>query len=157
RRPVTRFRAFYFLYYAGLGVSLPYFAPYLRGLGLSGTEIGTLQMVTPLLLGPVGLAWAALADRIGAPARALRLAAALAAAAQLRLPFARSFASLAAVLVAMSLFVPALVPLIDTVTIEALRGRSYARTRLFGSLGYVATAQLVGLVLSARGDRPLDG
>jgi PPP family 3-phenylpropionic acid transporter len=35
-------------------------------------------------------------------------------------------------------------------------GRSYARTRLFGSLGFVVVAQGIGVWLAARGDRPAD-
>jgi PPP family 3-phenylpropionic acid transporter len=34
--------------------------------------------------------------------------------------------------------------------------RSYARTRLFGSLGFIVVAQGMGLLLTARGDRPGD-
>ena len=150
----ARLRAFYFFYYAGLGVSLPYLAPYLRGLGLSGAEIGGLQMIGPLLYAPVGLAWAALADRLGAPARALRLAAALAVAVQIFLPFAHSVWMLGAVMIGTGLCVPALVPLVDAIAMESLRvgGGTYPRTRLFGSLGYIVLAQGLGLALTARGD-----
>jgi PPP family 3-phenylpropionic acid transporter len=48
---------------------------------------------------------------------------------------------------------------VDSVAIEWARaspGASYARIRLFGSLGYVAAAQGLGLWLTARGDRPGD-
>jgi PPP family 3-phenylpropionic acid transporter len=157
--PAARLRLFYFLYYGGVGAFLPYFAPYLRGLGFSGREIGTVQMVAPLVAAPAALGWAAAADRIGSPTRALRLAALWAATATAFLPLARTPWSLAAVLLGQSLAASAVVPLVDSVAVEWVRarpGHSYARIRLFGSLGFVALAQGLGLALAARGDRPGD-
>ena len=75
------------------------------------------------------------------------------------LPAARTPVSVGAVLVAHSLFAAAVVPLLDSLTMEWARGaahRSYARTRLFGSLGFVVVAQGVGAALTARGDRAAD-
>ncbi len=157
--PAARLRLFYFLYYGGVGAFLPYFAPYLRGLGFTGEEIGFVQMLGPLVSAPAALAWAAIADRLGAPTRALRVAAIWALAAVAFLPFARSPGTVGAVLLAQSLAAGALVPLVDSVSIEWARekpGRSYTRLRLFGSLGFIALAQGVGLALAARGDRPAD-
>ena len=157
--PAARLRLFYFLYFGSIGAYLPYIAPYLRGLGFSGTEIGTVQMVSPLVAGPAALAWAVAADRLGAPARALRLATLWTAAAMAFLPLARSPGVLAAVLFFYALSVAAVVPLVDSVALEwvATRpGLSYARIRLFGSLGFVVLAQGLGLALSLRGDRPAD-
>ncbi len=157
--PATRLRLFYFAYYGSVGAYLPYFAPYLRGLGFTGGEIGTVQMVGPLLAVPVALGWAALADRLGAPARALGFATAWSFAAMLFLPFARAPLAVGLVLLANGLGDRAVVPLVDSVTVEWARARpgaSYARIRLFGSLGYSALAQALGLALMARGDRAGD-
>ncbi len=157
--PAARLRLFYFLYYGSVGALLPYFAPYLRGLGWSGEQIGTVQMIGPLVAGPAALAWAAAADRLGAPSRALALAATWAAVVTAALPLARTPLAVAAVLLASSLASSAVVPLVDSVAVEWIRtqpGRSYARIRLFGSLGFIALAQGLGLALGARGDRPGD-
>lgn len=157
--PASRLRLFYFLYYGSIGASLPYLAPYFRGLGFSGAEIGTVQMVGPLVTGPAALAWALAADRLGAPARVLRMATLWALAAIAFLPLARAPAVAAAVLFFNSLGAAAVVPLVDSVAVEWVRtqpGLSYARIRLFGSLGFIALAQGLGLLLSARGDRPGD-
>jgi PPP family 3-phenylpropionic acid transporter len=157
--PAARLRLFYFLYYGSIGASLPYLAPYLKGLGFSGAEIGTVQMVGPLVAGPAALAWALAADRLGAPARALKLATLWSLAAMAFLPIARTPGVLAAVLFFYSLGVAAVVPLVDSVALEWGRtqpGLSYGRVRLFGSLGFIALAQGLGLLLAARGDRPGD-
>jgi len=156
--PASRLRLFYFLYYGAVGANLPYLAPYLRGLGFSGEAIGTVQMLSPLAAAPVALAWAAAADRLGAPARALAWAALWSAAAAAFLPAARTPLAVGAVVLAQALAERAVVPLADAVTVEWSRqhGRAYARIRLFGSLGFIAVAQGLGLLLAARGDRPGD-
>jgi len=157
--PAARLKLFYFAYYGSVGAFLPYFAPYLRGLGFSGEEIGTVQMIGPILSVPVALSWAALSDRFGDPARALRLATALGLAAAVFLPVARVPWAVGLVLFGQALGDRAVVPLVDSVTVEWARARpatAYASIRLFGSLGYVALAQALGLALTLRGDRPGD-
>ena len=148
-------RALYGLYYAGIGISLSYFAPYLRGLGFSGAAIGGVTMTAQVVSAVAALAWGAAADRRAMPARALRLCCAGAFVALCGLPFARTPLEVGASLALAAVFGGAVVPLVDSVTVSAL-GMGYARTRLFGSLGFVVAAQGVGLVLSARGDRAAD-
>jgi PPP family 3-phenylpropionic acid transporter len=157
--PAARLRLSYFLYYGYVGTYLPYFAPYLRGLGWTGEQIGTVQMLPPLVAPAVAIAWATIADRHRSPAWALRRAALVAACASLLLPFARTPLALAAVILAQALGERAVVPLLDSVTLEWSRTRpatSYTRVRLFGSIGFVALAIVGGRALAARGDRPGD-
>jgi PPP family 3-phenylpropionic acid transporter len=157
--PAVRLRLFYFLYYANVGAYLSYFAPYLLGLGFRGEQIGTIQAGPSLLAPAVAIAWATWADRRASPVRALRRASAWVALAVLFLPFARTPPALAAVVLAMALGDRAVVPLLDSTTLEWCRADpavSYGRIRLFGSLGYIVLSLGVGAALSARGDRPAD-
>jgi PPP family 3-phenylpropionic acid transporter len=156
--PAARLRPVYFLFYAGVGVYLPFFAVHLRGLGFTGEQIGAIQMVPSLLAPAVALGWASWADRHGSPADALRRASLVAAIGAVALPFARTPLAIAAALVLLSLGDRAIVPLLDAVTLEAARkgGLPYAAIRLFGSLGFSAAAIGVGRALSARGDLPGD-
>ena len=157
--PATRLRLFYFAYYGCVGTLLPYFAPYLRGLGFSGERIGTVQMIGPLVAVPTAIAWATAADRLRAPARVLGLATAWAFLAVLLLPAARTPVAVGLVLLAYSLADRAVVPLVDSLTVEWTVHHpepSYARIRLFGSLGFAVLTASVGLLLTWRGDRPGD-
>ena len=157
--PATRLRLFYFLYYGGVGAYLPYFAPYLRGLGFSGEQIGAAQMLPSLLAPVAALAWASFADHRATPQRALALASGWAALAVLALPFARTPLQVGAVVVLMAFGDRAVVPLADSITLEWCReapARSYARIRLFGSLGFIVLSLAVGRALTLRGDRPAD-
>jgi PPP family 3-phenylpropionic acid transporter len=156
----TRLRALYFLYYGNVGTYLPFFAVYLKGLGFTGEQIGLVQMLPSFPLGPlVAIAWATWADHRGTPERALRRATAWVGVAVLLLPFARTPLQVGAVVVLMALGDRAVVPLTDSITIEHCRerpGASYARIRLFGSLGFIVLTVLVGRLLTLRGGRPAD-
>ena len=155
-----RLRLFYFLYYGYVGAFLSYFAPYLRGLGFTGHQIGAIMLCAQLVAAPAALAWGQLGDRLRAPSQALKLCALGALGAMAALPFARTPLAVGAVLVAHAIFGGAVVPLLDATTMEAVRrdpgGPTYSRTRLFGSLGFIVSAQGLGLALSARGERPAD-
>jgi PPP family 3-phenylpropionic acid transporter len=152
-------KSFYFFFFGAVGCYLAFFGPYLRGLGFTGEQLGLVQMVSPLTGTVATLGWAAIADRLRAATRALRLCAGLALVSFALLPWARTPWQVAAVLFAHNLAAPALVPLIDSVTFEWLKGQQagdYSRTRLFGTVGGLVLVQVLGSVLSARGDRPGD-
>src|SRR5512141_2579163 len=116
--PAARLRLFYFFYYGAVGANLPFLPAYLRGLGFTGVEIGTVNMLGPAVAGPAALAWAIAADRLRSAARTLRVAAACAFVAMAFLPLARTPLALAAVLLGNALFASAAVPLVDSVTME---------------------------------------
>jgi len=156
---IGRLRLVYFLYFAAGGASQPYLAAYLRGRGFTGAEIGSIQLAPSLLALVVGMAWAQVAERTGDPVRVLRWISAWAACAALFLPLAATPLAVGAVVLAQSLGDRAMVPLLDAVSLDhchAHPGTSYARIRLFGSLGFLGLAFGLGQVLTWRGDRPGD-
>jgi PPP family 3-phenylpropionic acid transporter len=156
---VGRLRLAYFLYYAAAGTSLPYLAVYLRGKGFTGGQIGSIQMLPSLLAPFVAMGWARVADQGGDPVRILRWITAWAACSAFFLPFAATPLLVGAVVFSQSLGDRAVVPLLDAVSLEHCRahpGASYARIRMFGSIGFVVLAFVLGQVLTLRGDRPGD-
>jgi PPP family 3-phenylpropionic acid transporter len=158
-RSTPRLKAVYFLFYGGLGAYLSFFAPYLRGLGFTGQQIGRAQMMGSLAAAPAGLLWAIFADRLGALTGALRFAAWGAFLAVVLLPMVDSPAAVAMILLVNGFVQPAVTPLLDSVTVETIRhqqGTGYARVRLFGSLGFIVVVQLLGFALAWRGARPSD-
>jgi len=58
---IARLRWLYLLYYAGIGTFLSYFAPYLRGLGFSGEQIGTVTFAQQAVAAPAALIWGGIA------------------------------------------------------------------------------------------------
>jgi len=125
---------------------------YFRGLGLSGREISTVFTVTPLLALVVPLAWAYLADRTQRHDRVLRVVVGGAWLGFLPMLFASRFPVIFAGWAVYALFSVAVGGLADAFAVARVRaGAVYGRMRLWGSVGYVVAAVLVGALLSARG------
>src|SRR5258706_2573112 len=114
-------RLFYSLYFAAVGIYYRFLTPYLRGLGFSGDEIGTAQMAGAVASVPAALVWGAVADRLRTPAHAFRVAALGALVAAVLLALAKTPREVLLVLFAQGLVAPAIVPLLDTVTVESIR------------------------------------
>ncbi len=147
---------FYFLYYAMVGIVLPFLPAYLKSLSLSATQVGLLLSITPLVSLVAPPLWGHLADQTGQAARVLTgltLGSTLAFSLFL---VARSFPALVASMVTYACFASAFTPLIDSLAMHhvALNGGSYAHLRLFGSLGFIASAIVFGLLVT-RVDRTL--
>lgn len=139
--------AFYFLYYAALGVLLPFLPAYLKSLGLSATEVGILLALQPTLALGAPHVWARLADRTGRPGHVLTVICAGIAIFFAPLLFLRQFGALFLSLLVFSVFASSLTTLLDTIALRrvAAVGGSYARLRLFGSVGFVLTSTGFGL------------
>jgi len=150
-RLARRLRTFYFVHYVAIGIYYPFLVPHLRAMGLGGSEIGIAQMAGSLAAVPASFLWGTLADRLRAPARVLMLATSAAFVASVGLVFARTPLTVALLLFLRGLAAPAIVPLIDTTAVDSLHARpgaSYARIRLFGSIGFIVSAQGAGLFLA---------
>jgi PPP family 3-phenylpropionic acid transporter len=153
--------AYWFLYFVGLGVFFPFYTLYLReNAGLSGTEVGAVMAVLPL----VGLVaqplWGQLADRTGARSRILALLTVASALAYAALTGLHGFAALlvgTAVLAAVS---TAVVPVALSVTFAALRGRgpsAFGQVRVWGTVGYLVAVALFPRVLHHLAPADRDG
>jgi PPP family 3-phenylpropionic acid transporter len=146
-------KLFYVVYFTAVGVSIPFFAPYLRALGLSGLEVGAMMSVAPLLHLGVPLLWGWAADRTRRPD--LLLTVACVGAAVCLAPFVRLRAVSALLLVygLHQLFAVAILGLADSLAVDRARrrGEEYGRTRVFGSLSFIASCLVSGRILEARG------
>ena len=158
--PQTRLfvlRALYTLHYAGAGLSIPYLAPFLEASGVTGALQGRLfglrniaYVVTQPLLGM-------LADRIGI-IRVLQMTSIMAALTWLLvLRTGNSALELAAIFLLMSVGVSVVASLVDAgviATLETKEGgaaggpRAFARSRIFGSVGFAVAALVFGFVVS---------
>jgi PPP family 3-phenylpropionic acid transporter len=157
--PYARLSAFYFVYFAAIGALVPYFNPYLHSLGYDAVQIG--QATAILLVGRVvapGI-WGWLADRRGNRLRMVQVTSLLAAFAFAFVLVADSFARMAIVLLLYGLFWSASLPQFEAITLNHLGARvqEYTRIRLWGSIGFIGTAGLLGPVLQGEGIGLLPG
>lgn len=147
--PYWRLSSFYFFYFATLGALLPYWGLYLKSLGFGPGAIGTLMallMVTKIVAPNV---WSIIADRRGDRLAVVRWASGLAALGFVGVWAATDFWVLAFTMALFSFFWNAALPQFEAVTLNHL-GRDadrYAHIRLWGSIGFIVTAMLLGWAL----------
>jgi len=147
--PYWRLSTFYFIYFAILGVLLPYWSPYLASIGFSYSQIGYLMAI---IMGAKMIApnvWAALADRRHHSMPLVRLASLIAVMAYTGVFFGVTFWWLALVMVTFTFFWHAVLPQLEVNTLNHLGkdAHRYGRVRLWGSLGFIAASLLLGMAL----------
>jgi len=166
--PSTRFRtapfgALWACYFGSLGLFNPYSPLWLSQLGYSTLAIGSfaaLQSWTRIVA-PYGWGW--LADHGGRRVTLLRAAAVLSLLAAGALWLVRDAGALALGLVVASLFLAngAFTPIAETLVLRHLHGpggldaRRYGRVRLWGSVGFIGSVLLFGVVLQRIGIQAL--
>ncbi|VWX34871.1 MFS transporter [Exiguobacterium oxidotolerans] len=149
-RQKYHFQALYFFIFFGQGALIPYLTLYFSNdaFRLSGTEIGTIVSIGPILSILLQPLWGIAADRIGRPKRLLLVA--LLAAAGFTVSYLVTSVYLLLLLIAClwALFQCAHIPLVDTLAIEFSKRKSvdYGALRLFGSAGFALAVFILGQV-----------
>jgi PPP family 3-phenylpropionic acid transporter len=145
-KPARRGSIYYLAYWAGTGIYVPFTNVYFANLGLSGSEIGLLSALLPLLTLTVAPALAGLADRRGWRVRILALSLAGMGIALILLSFPRSFLLLAPIMVLLALARSSVGPVADSLVARmAARHRlNFGAMRLWGSLGFALVAIISG-------------
>ena len=151
--PIWRAASTYIVYFVAVGAAFPYLPVHYRALGLDLDTIGLLAALaaaTQLVAAP---AWGAIADLFGRSRLTLPAAAIVAAGGALALSQAREPVAVAAAVVALSVGLAGISPVLDARTMELLgadRAR-YGRVRAWGSVSFVVSTALCGPLLDARG------
>lgn len=149
RIPYGRLSSFYLLYFGVLGAFVPYWALYLTGQGYQPEQIGLMlsipaftKILTPAL-------WGRIADRQDRLLQLIRLASFLSLLGFMLMLWPWGITGLAAAMFFYTAFQNGIIPLLDTLTLNHLDSDShrYARVRIWGSIGFIATVILVGEML----------
>ncbi len=151
--PYWRLSGFYLFYFASLGAMLPFWGPYLKARGFGPAEIGELMAVIMVskLIAPNILGW--IADHTGHRMPIVRLASLLSTLCFVGVFYAEGFWWLALVMMLFSFFWNASLPQFEAVTMSHLKDRiqHYSRIRLWGSIGFILTVGLLGVLLETQG------
>jgi MFS family permease len=144
--PTAQGGLFYLSYYGAVAAYMPFLSVFYAQQGLSGSEIGWLAGVGPLvgLLGAPALA--ALADRHGWQVRMLTLGLAGMALCLLALPLFRSFLWLLVVVALLAVVSSPVLSIADGLIAQmaARRALNYGQMRLWGSVSWVVLPPLGG-------------
>ncbi|MEE8536445.1 MAG: MFS transporter [Acidobacteriota bacterium] len=144
---------FYFLFFATLGVYLPYFTLYLERLGFNPFEIAVAVAILPLVKATAPILWGIAADRSGRRWELTVLSCAFGAAAATLFLGVEGFVGICLVLAVYSFFHSGSLPLVEATTLETVaRGTSgYGGTRVWGSIGFIVLASSWGWLLDRAG------
>ena len=150
--PRIRLSSYYFVYFAILGILIPYWPLYLQAGGHDAAQIGTIMAIIPAtkIVSPAFWGW--LADRRGRSLRLIRWLGFLSWTLFSCLLWDRTRSGvLISVMLGFSFCWNATLPLFESLTLSHL-GRitaAYSRIRLWGSVGFIASVWLVGQLLEA--------
>jgi len=144
--PYWKLSGFYFFYFASLGVLIPYWSLYLKSLGFNSLTIGSLVAILPATKLVAPYIWGWLADHTRRSMLIIRIASLLALCC-----FALVFVSqqlwwLTFAMLLFSFFWNAVLPQFEAMTLNHLGSDThhYSMIRLWGSLGFIVIAVLVG-------------
>jgi PPP family 3-phenylpropionic acid transporter len=151
--PYWRLSGFYFFYFAVLGALVPYWGLFLRERGFDAVAIGELMailMATKIVAPNV---WGWLGDRLGHRMQIVRLASLVSVIVFAGMYWAETFWAIALVMTLYSFFWNASLPQFEVVTFTYLKERvaRYARIRVWGSIGFIVTVVLLGVLVERLG------
>lgn len=141
--------AYNLIYYAALATFLPFLAIYYQQQGLSGSQIGLLAGIGPVLSVLFAPFWTGLADASGRHRLVMGISLLGAAISIAMLSQADDLERLAIAISCYSFFISSTVPLSDSATLTMLGGekRKYGRIRLWGSIGWGIASPLAGKLI----------
>ncbi|HKZ69927.1 MAG TPA: MFS transporter [Anaerolineales bacterium] len=142
--------AYYFFFYAAIGVLLPYLPLYYEHIGLRGEQIGLLLGLGPVVLLISGPLWGSLGDRFNLHRWLLPLATTGALAPIFLIPLTRDLTQLLSIVIVQAFFATAIGPLMDSAAIEIAEtsGTSFGQLRLGGTIGFMIFSVIIGKLLT---------
>lgn len=142
-------KQYYFCYFAAIGLIEPFLTLYWRQLGLSGSQIGVLYSITPAtgIVAPWVLGY--LADRTRRHWELLLATSLVSAGLFAVLALPSGFWPILALIVPYAVAKTPLLPFVNSLTFAHLaHDRStYGRLRVWGSVGYIMTAVVLGSLM----------
>lgn len=147
--PYWRLSAFYFAYFAFVGSFSPYWSLYLKSLAFAPFQIAVLMSLFQVARIFAPSLWGWLADHLGQRVSIIQWLAALSVLSYVGVFIDTSYAWLFAVMLLLSFFWSASLPLIETVTLGHLGDRfdKYGHIRMWGSIGFIVAVIGLGYLL----------
>lgn len=136
----------FFFQYAAIGIYFTYLNIFYRQAGLSGTQIGVMNMIIALVGVSASIGWGYIADRTGANRYLIAGGAFIALIIAQLVPYVHDFWAFLGLGMLAALANSAPGTLVDSTTLVMLgeQRQDYGRYRLGGSVGYVATTLFSG-------------
>jgi PPP family 3-phenylpropionic acid transporter len=148
---------FYFIYYFFVGAFVPYWGLYLQSEQFSASDIGILMSLFQISRIFAPNFWGWLADHTGKRVTWIKLTAFLGLCGFVAVFWAHSFFWLFFVMASLSLFTSSTLPLSESLTLAHLATTNghYSRIRMWGSMGFIAAAVILGFLIDVYGIKSL--
>jgi PPP family 3-phenylpropionic acid transporter len=145
--------AFSFLFFASIASVSPFIVLYYQGLGFTGTQIGLLTSITPLITLFSAPLWTGLADMTRRHRLIMSLTLLVGAVMMLLFPLLNAFTPVLLVSVLFNAFFAPVSSFADSATMVMLADEKemYGRIRLGGTIGYGLTAPIAGTLVQHHG------
>jgi PPP family 3-phenylpropionic acid transporter len=145
--------SFYFLYFAAFACLMPFFVLFYQRLGFSGTQIGLLTGVPPLITLVAAPFWTSVADAKQWHKFVMGLGIAVAVVVIFLLPSFTSFAVVFLMIILFNTFFSPVPSLADSATMTMLgeERAMYGRIRLGGTIGWGLFAPIAGALVQNYG------
>jgi PPP family 3-phenylpropionic acid transporter len=144
---------FWFLYLGAQGIFFPYYSLYLKeNARLSGTEVGLVLAIIPLVEILAQTFFGQVADRSGARSRVLTLLSFGASVSYMLLGLARGFPAILLATGALAIFATTVIPMTVSVTLGALGSagpNAFGFIRVWGTLGFLLLVLLFPWILGS--------
>ncbi|WP_379137280.1 MFS transporter [Paenibacillus sp. sgz500958] len=146
-------RTFMFVVFGTSVLAVSYFPLFYSHLGFSGSQVGLLYSLGPLISILSNLFWSSISDRLGTVKKVMIILLGGQLISVLLLTKATEFSTVILILPVFYFFYYPVFPLADTMAIKTAQryGRNFITIRVFGSLGYAFFALSVGYILRALG------
>lgn len=148
---------FYFIYYFFVGAFVPYWGLYLQSEQFSAADIGILMSLFQISRIFAPNFWGWLADHTKQRVTWIKLTALLGLIGFVAVFWAHGFWWLFFVMAALSLFTSSTLPLSESLVLAHLATTNghYSRIRMWGSLGFIVAAVILGFLIDAFGVKSL--
>ena len=145
--------SFYFLYFAAIASALPFFVLFYQRLGFTGTQIGLLTGIPPLITLFASPFWTGLADARQWHKFVMGLGIVVSAIAIIFLPFFTGFTLVFILIIVFYIFISPVASLADSATMAMLgeERAMYGRIRLGGTIGFGLFAPIAGALVEDYG------
>lgn len=146
-------RSQYFLYFAVLGIFLPYFNLYCDHLGFSGVQIGLLSALRSMTLVLFPLIWGALADRFHIRKPIYILCNFVSTSIWVFFLVTVDFWPMLLITAFYGVFYAPIISFLEAVTMDVLGAekKSYGRIRAWGSISFIIMVLVIGKMIDLYG------
>jgi PPP family 3-phenylpropionic acid transporter len=141
------FSKFYFFVFFGIGSLFPLLSLYLKDVvGLSGSQIGIIMSISPVVMIVVQPIWGILSDVTQKPSYLLSAAILLTAIFGIIYSFINSYYWIVIMAILLAIVQSAVIPLSDSIAVNYVQKTKgqYGSLRLWGAVGFAIAVQIVG-------------